>query len=144
MKDVTPLSPDQLAWLRHAAALGQAEPQALLYLLGRVEALEAVAAGGQPDKLDRLIALDRDEDEAGAAPSKPATLAQQLAELIADFASVGQPGDSATPTAIQVVRLVAGWLRRGEGPRGARFGSSEDLSEEADRAAAELKGRSDG
>jgi hypothetical protein len=58
----THLSPDQLAWLRHAAALGQAEPQALLHLLGRVEALEA-AALPQPDKIDRLIALDQDEDE---------------------------------------------------------------------------------
>jgi hypothetical protein len=64
----TPLSADQLAWLRHVAALGQAEPQALLHLLGRVEALEAAAAGPQPDKIDRLAEAFRAEDEAGAAP----------------------------------------------------------------------------
>jgi hypothetical protein len=66
MNDTTPahLSPDQLAWLRHAAALGHAEPQALLHLLGRVEALEAAAAGAQPDKLDRLAEVFRAEDEA--------------------------------------------------------------------------------
>jgi hypothetical protein len=56
-----PLPPETLAWLRQSAAVdGAAYSQVLLHLLERVEALE------QPkqDKLDRLIALDR-EDEVG-------------------------------------------------------------------------------
>lgn len=75
--DPTPthLTEQSLTWLRHAAALGRAEPQALLHLLQRVEALEA-AAGPQPDKLDRLAEVFRAEDEAGAtpAPVEPAAL----------------------------------------------------------------------
>jgi hypothetical protein len=212
MTDATPLSPDQLAWLRHAAALGHAEPQALLHLLGRVEALEAAAAGPQPDKLDRLAGLFRAEDEAEAAlpeplelsdeeaislwgptperfedcarrihragwdaameavqvqqqqaaakdtpapapsaraaleraeyeaffptPVAPAMLVQQLAELIADFASVGQPGDSSTAAAIQAVRMVSDWAENRHG-----FHVPFDLRTEADRAAAGLEGR---
>jgi hypothetical protein len=73
----TPLSADQLAWLRHAAALGQAEPQALLHLLGRVEALEAAAAGPQPDKLDRLAEVFRAEDEGAEADRAAAELEGQ-------------------------------------------------------------------
>jgi hypothetical protein len=57
------IAPTTLAWLRQTAALGRAidgtAAQVMLHLLERVEALE------QPkqDKLDRLIALDRDDDE---------------------------------------------------------------------------------
>ena len=70
----------------------------------------------------------------------PATLVQRLAELIADFASTTRVGDDASPTAIAAVRLVADWLRRGEGRRGGWTAPAMDLDEEADRAAAELEG----
>jgi len=194
----TPLSPDQLAWLRHAAALGQAEPQALLHLLERIEALEAAAATPQPDKIDRLAEAFRAEDEAGAAlpepaylsdgeainlflgkgydeggagcarrihragwdaamaavieqcmaaaeatpapaPSAPPTLVQRLASLIAAFASTARIGADATPAAIDAVRHVAGWVHECTGDNPVY-----ELLEEADRAAAELEGQSDG
>jgi hypothetical protein len=55
------ISHKTLVWLRHAAAGGRSEPQALLHLLERVEALEAAQQQPHQDKLDRLIALDRRE-----------------------------------------------------------------------------------
>jgi hypothetical protein len=78
------------------------------------------------------------------APSAPATLVQELAALIASFASTTRVGGDATPTAIQAVRLVAEWLRRGKGRWGARVGPAINLGSEADRAAAELEGQADG
>lgn len=83
---IQPLPEQSLAWLRHAAAiLGRAEPQALLHLLERVEALE-VAAAPQPDKIDRLIALERAEDEAffpvAPALSEPPELSFEEASIL--------------------------------------------------------------
>jgi hypothetical protein len=54
------IAPKTLAWLRHSATVnGSTYSQVLLHLLDRVEALEQ----SNQDKLDRLIALDRDDDE---------------------------------------------------------------------------------
>ena len=59
-----PLSPETLAWLRQTAKFeGAVTAQVLLHLLERVEVLEAAQQQPHQDKLDRLIALDRGDDE---------------------------------------------------------------------------------
>jgi hypothetical protein len=77
------LSPDDLAWLRQCAAVdGNTYDRLLLHLLERVEALEAAQQQPHQDKLDRLIALDRDGDEPAPEAAPPA--AEQVGELIAN------------------------------------------------------------
>jgi hypothetical protein len=60
---IEPLSPESLTRLRQAAAVGVVASQVLVNLLERVEALEAAQQQPHQDKLDRLIALDRGDDE---------------------------------------------------------------------------------
>jgi hypothetical protein len=60
---IEPLSPEVLVGVRQSATLGFRTAQVLVHLLERVEALEAAQQQPHQDKLDRLIALDRDDDK---------------------------------------------------------------------------------
>jgi hypothetical protein len=119
----TPIPPETMTWLHQAARNGSSMAQTMLVVLERLNALEHLPA-----------------PEAAPAPEPPpATLVQQLACLIHAFASARRdrwPGNNATPTAIQAVRLVADWAENRHG-----FHVPFDLRTEADRAAAELEGR---
>ena len=86
-------------------------PRCLLELRARVEALEAA----QQDKLDRLIALDRDDQTPGAAmaelraasaEARPAGLVERVRQII----GLDPVGDGKARAAI---REVAAWLREG-------------------------------
>jgi hypothetical protein len=82
---IKPLAPETLAWLRHAASCGQRDAQATLHNLECLEALEAAQQQPHQDKLDRLIALNRDDDKPtpGAAPvaTDNSELEEELFEL---------------------------------------------------------------
>jgi hypothetical protein len=90
---IQPLPTTTLAWLHQSATVkGSTYSQVLLHLLDRVEALEAkyetqrlapLEWGKDVDKLDRLIALDRDDDEAA-----PVATDEELADCYEDAAKV--------------------------------------------------------
>ena len=65
-------TPEQWKLLqRQGQTLGSAESTALLELRARIEALEAAQQPYQGDKMDRLIAIDRD-DPANVLPTPEA------------------------------------------------------------------------
>jgi hypothetical protein len=73
------LSPEDLAWLRQCAAVdGNTYDRLLLHLLERVAALEAAQQQPHQDKLDRLIALDRDDEAPTPKAAPVATLSDAL------------------------------------------------------------------
>lgn len=75
------LSPEDLAWLRQCAAVdGNTYDRLLLHLLERVVALEAARQQPHQDKLDRLIALDRGNDEPTPEAAPVATDNSELEE----------------------------------------------------------------
>jgi hypothetical protein len=72
------LLPETLAWLRQTRDDGFQPSLAILHLLERVEVLEAAQQQPHQDKLDRLIALDRGDDEPTPEAAPVATLSDAL------------------------------------------------------------------
>jgi hypothetical protein len=112
------LSPEDLAWLRQCAAVdGNTYDRLLLHLLERVEALEAAQQQPHKVRLDRLIALDRDDDAPTpeAAPvATPTAPAGGLVEMVvaATWEAEELAGEEYERAAIArvAIREVADWL----------------------------------
>ena len=113
------LSSQGLSWVRQSAAAGSVTCQVLYFLLQRVDALEAAQHRPHQGKLDRLIALGRDDDAPTAQPAPPAAPAGGLVEMVEARAG----GDARA-----AIREVAAWLdQRGQ------HGCSLLVREEADQ-----------
>jgi hypothetical protein len=112
---IQPLPPTTLTWLRQAAHAGQVEPQALLHLLDRVEALEAADLGRQHGAAQPPAA-----QPPAAQPAPPAAPAGALVERVA-LAIVTAEGDGNTqcwtPEARAAIRELALWFDH-QGQRG--------------------------
>jgi hypothetical protein len=76
--------------LRQAAAVGVVASQVLVNLLERVEALEAAQQQPHQDKLDRLIALDRGDDEPTPEAAPVATLSDALISAEAALSDIAE------------------------------------------------------
>ena len=109
----------------------------ILELRARVEALEA-ALPPQPDKLDRLIALDAadptpdpamDELRAASAEAQPAW---GLVERVANAISEGDEPDKWHPEARDAIREVAKWLSEHTDDDASAYWAVR-LEQEADR-----------
>ena len=100
----------------------------ILELRARIESLEAA----QQDKLDRLIALDREDptpDPAMAelcAASAEVRPAGGLVERVANAISEGDEPDKWHPEARDAIREVAAWLRSV-----GNNGSADELEQQA-------------
>ena len=104
------IPPDDLAWLRQCAAVdGNTYDRVLLHLLERVEALEAAQHRPHRGKLDRLIALGRDDDAPTLQPTLPAAPAGGLVEMVLRELPAGTDLSCARAV-IRVVQLWAGQL----------------------------------
>ena len=102
----------------HDSGNGYYALRCILELRARVEALEAGATCPHirsSDEGTSYCALAEQTAAAqpapAAAPAPAGSLVQELAFLIAGFASTSRIGDCAMPTAREVLRKVAEWLR---------------------------------
>jgi hypothetical protein len=120
------LLPEDLAWLRQCAAVdGNTYDRVLLHLLERVEALEAAQQQPHQDKLDRLIELDRDDDEPTPEAAPVVTPAGGLVEMVCGEMT---GDDDPSIDARAAIREVAAWL-----DQQGQHGCSLLLREEAGR-----------
>jgi hypothetical protein len=125
-------TPEQ--WATHKAwAASDDDSSCLLELRSRIEALEAA----QQDKLDRLIALDRDDPtpdaamtelRAASAEVRPAGLVERVAETMA---TPSLPAREWRDESCAVIRAVAAWLRKQGGY--PNEWTAQMLEQEADR-----------
>ena len=110
-------TPEQWACIAHHALLkvpgAFSTDSCILELRARIEALEAA----QQDKLDRLIALDREDPtpdpamtelRAASAEAQPGGLVERVANAISE----GDEPDKWHPEARDAIREVATWLDR--------------------------------
>ena len=114
MTDQHRATPEQWAETEKWAQGDELDSSCILELRSRIESLEAA----QQDKLDRLIALDRedptpdppmDELRAASAEARPAG---SLVERVANAISEGDEPDIWHPEARDAIREVATWLDR--------------------------------
>jgi len=148
MTDQHRATPEQ--WAMIATGTGGCFSAALLELRARIEALEAAPAfrvleTGEriqmnivQDKLDRLIALDREDPapdpamtelRAASAEGRPAG---GLVERVANAISEGDEPDKWHPEARDAIREVAAWLRD-LCPSPGMAAAAVRLEQEADR-----------
>lgn len=116
--------------VEQVASIGSADCSCLLELRSRVEALEAAQRPHQ-DKLDRLIELDRDDDQPALTPQPtPAGDARRLTLL----ERLEAEGYNRTHGRAAIL-AVADWLRS-EYPRREGFGTAwaNLIEQEVDRA----------
>jgi hypothetical protein len=81
----------------------------------------------------RAVRVDTSDSEPAPTDDDQLTLVEEVARIIARFASEGLPGDDARPPASAVIREVAAWLRNGNGSSGAWSQAASDLERESNR-----------
>jgi hypothetical protein len=138
MTDQHRATPEDWEYIRLRAEDGVGLLNCILELRARVEALEAA----QQDKLDRLIALDREDPtpdpamtelRAASAEAQPGGLVERVAQGIAAADDEGLTNMTWNYHARAAIREVAKWLRD-RYPKSPEAGAvAFNLCQEADR-----------